>query len=312
MQKLYLGLKTCLLLIVLLILPSILLAQEIKLFTAKDFELEGRVKSCLVLTDYGREEFEFNTEGYLTKSVTRYNDKDYNITYYKYKNGNLLERRDEVYRDGEFDQHSSLAHFFTLDTVAGKKITEQIVTYDKEFVDRYEYFFEDGDKPNRIIRSSNEGVDETSVEHTEYKGETTTTFFLNEVLLKTIRESVKKSKDGGEQRLLLTKEFINGSPDKAVEQLFDTSGNLIKEIHFKYSMTEKSFVPVKEVAYSYDSTGQLSSISTRANGQTETKSYIFQFDAKGNWIKKVITPDNAYTTRRIEYYPEESADKNGD
>ncbi len=288
-------------------------AQEIKIFTTRDFDLLGKVKSCLVLTDYGKEEFEFNRDGLLTKSVTRYNDNDYSITYYKYRDGHMAERRDEVYRDGAFDANSSIAHFFNLDTVPGKRITEQIVTYNKEFLDRYEYYFDEDNKLVRILRSSNEGIDETRVDYSTHKGEFTTTYFLNEVLQKTVRESFIPAQGGGDKRILLTKEYINGVPDKALEQTFDAGGNLVTEQRFEYSQKEKSFVPVSRISYEYGDNQQLSNVSTTSNGQKRSKNYIFQYDPKGNWIKQIITPENAYTTRKIEYYlPDKVEDRGGE
>ena len=70
-------------------------SQEIQIFTVEDFDLTGNVKKCLVSTDYGKEEYDFNKNGLLTKSVTRYNDQDYDVVYYKYGKGELLEKRSE-------------------------------------------------------------------------------------------------------------------------------------------------------------------------------------------------------------------------
>ncbi len=279
-------------------------AQETKIFTTADYDLEGNVKSCLVLTNYGKEEFEFRQDGKLSKAVTRFSDKDYSITYYKYKNDFLTERRDEVYRDGTFDAKTSMAHFFETDTLSGKKIIEQILNYHKDFVDRYEYYYDQAGRLIRIVRSSPEGVDETRIEYSEQKGEITTSYFLNEVLLKSIRESVRTSKDNTEQQVVLTKEYIKGLPDKALEAVYNSSGKLQTEIYFEYSTAEKTFIPAKKIIYEYGDKAMLINVTTQEGGKTEARNYLFQFDSKGNWIKQIITPDNAYTTRRIEYYPE--------
>lgn len=279
-----------------------LMAQEIQRFTASDFDLKGPVQSCLVLTDYGREEFEFNKDGLLTKSVTRYNDRDYNVTYYRYTNGELSERRDEVYRDGVFDESTSIAHFYERDTLPAVKVTEQIVNYNKEFLDRYDYFFDTGGQLIRMVRTGTDGVDETRVEYSEYQGEHTTSYFLNEVLLKSVRESERSGKDGKTQRLVLTKEYINGVPDEALEMVYSTEGNLISEIHFEYSKEEKSFSPVKKITYQYAENGMRTLAKTEASGQVRTENYIYQFDTRGNWIKRINTPENTYTTRRIKYF----------
>lgn len=293
--------------------PVLLCAQETKVFTTEDFDLIGKVKSCLVLTDYGREEFDFNKEGMLTKSVTRYSDKDYSITYYKFKDGFLAERRDEVYRDGNFDENSSIAHFFERDSTSGITVTEQIVSYSKEFIDSYKYFFDEDSRLVKTIRSGTDGVDETRVEYSQYKGETTITYFLNEVLQKTIRESEQKGKDGKAQRILLTKEFINGAPDEAMEAIYNNENQLVSETFFEYDEKEKSFVPSKKIGYQYGEHGVHSAIKTQEGLQNSTDSFIYQFDTTGNWIKQIVTPSNSYTTRKISYYQAEKAeaDKSG-
>src|SRR5690606_25539562 len=84
--------------------PDVLSAQEIKIFTRGDFDLKGEVKSCLVITNYGKEEYDFSPDGLLTKSVTRYNDTDSDISSYKYKNDHLTENRVENYRNGTLDK----------------------------------------------------------------------------------------------------------------------------------------------------------------------------------------------------------------
>lgn len=295
-----------------LLIPALAVyGQETKVFTTADYDLEGNVKSCLVLTNYGKEEFEFRQDGKLSKAVTRFNDKDYSITYYKYKNDFLTERRDEVYRDGTFEASTSMAHFFERDTVSGKKIIEQILNYHKDFVDRYEYYYDQAGRLIRIVRSSTEGMDETRIEYSEQKGELTTSYFLNEVLLKSIRESVRTSKENMEQQVVLTKEYIKGLPDKAREVVYNPNNKVQTEVYFEYSKAEKTFVPSKNITYEYGDKGMLKSVTIREGSKTETRNYLFQFDGRGNWIKQIITPDNAFTTRRIEYYPESATPPEG-
>ena len=54
-----------------------------------------------------------NKNGLLTKSVTRYNDTDYDVTYYKYAEGERsIEKRSETYRDNKFDPSTSIANFY--------------------------------------------------------------------------------------------------------------------------------------------------------------------------------------------------------
>jgi len=97
-------------------------SQDVQIFTVEDFDLVGKVKSCLVITDYGREMFEFNKNGTLTKTITQYNDTDQDITYYKYKEGELVEKRMESYKNNVLDESTSMANFYTIDTVPNRKV----------------------------------------------------------------------------------------------------------------------------------------------------------------------------------------------
>ena len=163
----------CISIILGMALPTELRAQEIKVFSVQDFDLNGPVKSCLVATDYGKEEYTFNEEGLLTKAVTRYNDTDYDITIYKLDGPVLLEKRVENYRDGIFVKNTSIANFYELDTTESKKITEKIISYNKEFLDQYEYNYGEGGKLSTIKRINDSGIDETALKYEVYKGELT-------------------------------------------------------------------------------------------------------------------------------------------
>lgn len=289
------------------LLAPTLRAQEPQLFARGDFDLHGNVKSCMVITDYGKEEFEFDKNGLLIRSVTRYNQRDYDITYYKYQNDNITEKRDESYRDGQLDKATSIAHFYTLDTVPRKRITEKILSYNQEFLEKYEYVYDAEGNLVKITRSNNDGLDETTIRHTIYKGETTIAYLLNGVIQKSIRSSVTKSPEGSEYTTELTKEFLDGLPIKAIEKQYDTDGKVLREIVFEYNSMTNSLAPITEKHCEYNSNGMLATVVTKTGVLEERKVFIYQFDnsaEKGNWVKKIITPENAYTTRRIEYYPD--------
>jgi hypothetical protein len=291
----------------LFLLPWLTFGQEPQMFTLKDFDLRGDVKSCLVSTDYGKEEFEFNREGFLTKNVTRYNETDYDITYYKYSNGQLKEKRDEIYREGQFDKQTSIAHFYEVDTTNNKKVTEKIISYAGVALDIYEYYYSSDGNLIKVIRSNNEGIDETSIEYSNYKGETTVTYLLNGLILKSIRTSFKKNSKGLKSRIVLTKEFLDGMPRKAQEQIYDPDNRLTSVKEFNYDKSEKSFVGSKDVSYTYDESGMLSKEVSKIEKSTNTKEFIYQFDGEkeGNWVKQIITPKNLFTTRSITYFQDE-------
>ena len=302
---------TLFLLVLFVGIQSLIFSQEPKIFIRADFDLQGDVKTCLVITDYGKEEFEFNQNGWLTKSVTRYNENDYDITYYRYKDGELSEKRNEKYRDGVFDESTSIAHVEQGDTTANKKITEKVFSYTKEVLDQYEYQYDAEGTLAKIIRSGDGSLDETTIEQTAYKNENTVSYYLNGVIQKSVRTSKKKTKNGSEQKVVLTKEFLEGEPNKANEEIYEASGKLISQQLFEYKTEEKTFAPSTHIKFQYDDRGMLSSIITKTGDFEEKKEYIYQFDdgEEGNWIKQIITPDNAYTTRKITYYAPEQAEE---
>ncbi len=297
MVKIYIVLSF----LVLFIFPKEVTSQEIKIFKVEDFDLVGNVKSCLVSTSYGKEGYDFNEMGLLTKSVTRYNDEDYDITYYKYANGQLLEKRLENYREKTFDSATSIANLYTIDTTSNLKITEKIVSYNKDFIDQYEYYYK-ADTLVKVIRSNNDGIDETLISFTNVKGETTKTYTLNGVAEHSERISVKKENDSVVEKNILNKNFIKGKPSSAVEEVFDGRNNLTVKTLFFFNEKTKQLAPQEILKYAYDEKGMLLSTASAEGNIVEDKEYSYQFDENNNWIKEIITPDNAYKTRKITYY----------
>jgi len=263
----------------------------------------------LVATDYGKEEYDFSEEGYLTKAVTRYSDTDYDITLYKLNGGELLEKRVENYRDGIFVKNTSIANFYELDTTDGKKITEKIISYNKEFLDQYEYSYGEDGRISTIKRTNDSGIDETAVKYEVYKGEITETYYLNDIIYKSIRTSKVKGKDNLVLKLILTKEFLEGQPQKALEQTYNGNNKLVSEKKFSYELGQKTFIPTESVNYTYNPQGMLTSLKTINGKSVNIQEYIYQYDSheSGNWIKQIITPDNTYKTRKIKYYQTEAS-----
>jgi len=281
--------------------------QEPKSFTLADYDLKGNVKKCLVITDYGKEEFEFNKAGYLTRLTTRYSDTDYDISYYKYDNEQLLEKRLENYREGKLDPRTSIANIFSIDTMAGKKVTEKIYSYQNEFLDQYEYNYDEKQRLVKIRRSNNEGIDETMVVYDSLKGELTQTYVLNGVPQKSIRTSISKKKEVMPLTIVLEKEFLEGEPLKAREQSLDSLGRPLKEQNFGYKENEGSFVLENVIEYRYNEDGLMSEKILTSGKSVQKKEYVYQLDGKefGNWIKQIVLPDNTFSTRKITYYEEQ-------
>lgn len=296
-------------------------SQEPESFSRSDFQLLGPVKSCVVKTNYGAETFEFDRSGRLVKSQTRYNDTDYDITYYRFSDSLLTERRDEVYRDGKFDAQTSIAHFYSRDTTAQARLLERIVSYDRSFQEQVAYYYGDTGRLQRIVRTNAEGVDETSVEYTEFKNEATRSYTINGELHKSIRTSQSQGEQGSTTTQLV-KEYLGGSPVKAVESTLDGQGKLLREVTFAYDQEKQSFIPEKTREVSYNDRGlpETETTTTHATGKggsqserKEIRNYVYQMDGSGhgNWVRQVVTPENTFVVRQIAYFkpPAEGAQK---
>lgn len=304
--------SSCFSLLATLLFLQGLQAQEPERFTLKDFQLRGAVKTCVVKANYGEETFEFDNEGRLTRSVTRFNEQDYDITIYKYDAERLTERRDEVYREGRFDAQTSMAHIYKTDSTRSA-ISEVILSYDQSYQEQKESFFDSEGKLIRYVRTDYDGTDEILVEYSQYKDELTATYTRNGNMIKTVRSSSKKGSQGT-LAVELVKEYEGGQPVKAVETMRDQENNTLKETHFDYQPEAESFTPVTQISYTYDSEGFPESIVTKSLREADKddepvkQAFIYQMDGNkiANWVRKVTTPDNTIVVRSITYYSGES------
>ncbi|WP_297764301.1 hypothetical protein [uncultured Muriicola sp.] len=290
-----------------LLMNNICYGQLPKVFTKTDLNLQGNVKSCLVITDYGKEAYEFNKEGMLTKLTTLYSATDYDISYYKYSKGLLKEKRSENYREDILDRQTSIANIYFIDTLRNKIVKELIYSYQKDFLEQYDYFYDESGTLATIKRRNNEGIDEIQISYDSIDGESTQTTSLNGIVDKTLRRSFYGEKKKKNLINVLEKEYVSGEPYKATEVFQDSLGRKQKELLYTYDAAKSSFVQTGEHIYEYEEHGFLSKKKTLANNKETKQEYIYQLDAHQppNWIKQIITPSNKYTTRRLVYYEEE-------
>lgn len=279
-------------------------SQEIKIFTTKDFDLIDSVKTNAVVTKYGKETYDFNPDGRLAKSTTKYNEADYSITYYKYSGPYLIEKRFENYRENAFDANTSIANFYTIDSTNSLKITEKIIAYNKQLLEQYEYIYSEDKVLDKIIRTNDNGIDKTDITYDYYKGEDTKTYLLNGEIIKSIRTSNGKGTDKTLTKVVLTKTYLKGKPVSAIEDVFNGQELVLSTTTFVHGVKSKEFEVQQVKTYFYDEKNILSKTETTIGKETEVKNYIHQFDngESGNWVKEIITPDNTYTTREITYY----------
>ena len=289
---------------VFLVLGMMAQSQEITQFQRSDFDLVGDVKSCEVITDYGKEIFEFDTLGRLISLVTQYNEKDRDVTTYSFVDDHLLEKRFESYKDDELDHSSSIGHFYSIDSTDNKIIREQIVSYDREFVEFQEYHFDENEILEKIIISHENAVDEVIIERSYDQGEKLATYFNNGVIEKSVRLANRTGALGDSTTLEITKLYLDGEPSSATERSIDDNGLLMSEKRFEYDNQEQEFVAVAIHSFEYDDSGIPLKETIIKGKSTSEKQFVFQFDdnKEKNWVKKIVTPDNTFITRRISYF----------
>ncbi|MEO9892919.1 hypothetical protein [Aurantibacter sp.] len=282
-------------------------AQEAQVFKVEDFDLKGNVKSCLVVTKYGKEEYEFDKKGRLIKSVTRYSDTDYDITRYKFEENQLVEKRTENYREGKFDPAISFGNFYTVEQSNPRVVIEKVFSYEKEFLDSYQYSYDTEGKLIAILHSGTDGENETVIEHSTKDNSTEEVYSLNGVIKKTIKVTIDKDNNTITD---FTTDYMDGVIATAVEKVFKNK-QLISETQFTYDGKAKKLVPREKKSISYVQSGVKNKIITSVGNSDKLQQYIYQFDNgdSGNWVKEIITPDNLYTTRKIDYFPEEKVAK---
>lgn len=278
--------------------------QEIKLFTTADFDLKHQVKTCLVHTNYGKEEYTFDAQGRLTKLLTRFSEEDYDLVSYKYADKELKEKRSESYRNNTFEPAISLAHFYTVDTVAQKTITEKIVTYDNTLLEQYAYVYDANEKIVTITRITTEGIDNTQINYEASEASHTETHTINNVLQYRKKISTTTSTDNKPLKTVLETEYLAGEAIAAMEETFGESKQLLSKREFMYNSKNDTLVPTKQTIYHYNPKGILENSEVLVGKKKIKKTYRHQFDkeSEGNWVKQITLPDNTYITRKITYY----------
>ena len=283
-------------------------SQEIITYDRSDFELKGPVKSCFVFTKYGQEQYQFNKTGQLVEVATVFWKNDSETTYYKYEKAKLVERRVENYVNGVLDKTTSMANFYSYDSIPQLKIKEKIIGYDRTFVAQFNYRYDSIGQLTRVVRTNTQGRFITLISHQwdSLRTKKSTAYWLDSVPLKQIDSIFLKA--GGTLSQLKTKEFDNGIPNALELRVFNKKGLEIELHSTIYIEKDALLVPKKasSVRTKYDSNNHPIEQIFERGVVRQTKKNLYQLDGSPfkNWIKKITTPDNTYTTRKIVYFEE--------
>ena len=283
-------------------------SQEIITYDRSDFDLKGPVKSCFVFTKYGQEQYQFNKTGQLVEAATVFGENDSETTYYKYEKAKLVERRVENYVNGVLDKTTSMANFYSYDSIPQLKVKEKIIGYDRTFVAQFNYRYDSIGQLTRVVRTNTQGRFITLISHQwdSLRTKKSTAYWLDSVPLKQIDSIFLKA--GGTLSQLKTKEFDNGIPNALELRVFNKKGLEIELHSTIYIEKDALLVPKKasSVRTKYDSNNHPIEQIFERGVVRQTKKNLYQLDGSPfkNWIKKITTPDNTYTTRKIVYFEE--------
>ncbi|MDA9887753.1 hypothetical protein N9D52_01135 [Flavobacteriaceae bacterium] len=283
-------------------------SQEIITYDRSDFDLKGPVKSCFIFTKYGQEQYQFNKTGQLVEAATVFGENDSETTYYKYEKAKLVERRVENYVNGVLDKTTSMANFYSYDSIPQLKIKEKIIGYDRTFVAQFNYRYDSIGQLTRVVRTNTQGRFITLISHQwdSLRTKKSTAYWLDSVPLKQIDSIFLKA--GGTLSQLKTKEFNNGIPNALELRVFNKKGLEIELHSTIYIEKDALLVPKKasSVRTKYDSNNHPIEQIFERGVVRQTKKNLYQLDGSPfkNWIKKITTPDNTYTTRKIVYFEE--------
>lgn len=287
-------------------------SQDIAVLQLDDFDLRGQVKSCTVINSYGKEVFNFDESGRLLSTRTQFSENDTHWVTYTYLNGYLKEKRSEHYVGGELNKEQSIVNLYQIDSLeSGVRITEKIISFNKTFLEQIVYTLDKDGRTTSIQKLHADAVDEIQVSRRETKAGSITEYMLNGALQKWIRERFVGEK--GEERIreVLTREYFNEEPYLATEEKYASNGTMLSSEQFIYDDSVEKYIPEEKHEFIYSEKNLLKGERITYRNSSSEKQFVFQYDSHTppNWVKKIVIPDNNYTSRVIEYFKKEEAPK---
>ncbi len=284
-------------------------AQEVRIKKLSDYQLQGPVKKCTVLTSYGKEVFEFNRKGWLERVTSFFNDEDYHVTHYKYSPSGIQERRIEYYERGIIDREASIANFYQMDSLSSKVKSERIVDYTGRIIEKRNYVYDSLKRIKTISKSSTQGRYTTQISYaTDSLGSSFTKAFYIDSILKKKIDSVLPLNNSKGAYTLITRQYIDSLAVEESSLLLNTKDKVTLREKSFFDLDENKWVLISSIQYQYDSNGKLIEQKTQQGNSLFTQQFTYQVDGSpySNWIKQIILPNLTYTTRIIEYFTKDS------
>lgn len=298
--------------LILLALP-VLRAQDQLYFTLSDYDLKGKVHTCEVRTDYGKEIFTFDREGRLLRSETVFSDANKIITAYEFSEGELVEKRIESINAGEVDRSQSFRYTYRITFEEDiMKVTENILSYDKNFSEKHVFKYDSIGTLQAITQSHQAGLDEIRFERRKEGDTLISEEWLNRELQK-IEKEFTVQKDGKLFKHIRVEQVFQGEPYEAREEIYNAEGKrmIVRELVYRPEVQE--YDERERRSFTYSENGVLQAEKIARGAAISEKGYVFQYDnhLPPNWIRKIETPENSYVSRVITYYDQDSRENKG-
>lgn len=270
--------------------------------TVNDFDLKGRVYKCIQQSEYGSETYEFDKEGRLLRLSTLLDQNRREEIRFIYQNDTLDQKWIEVYQDNSLKKDMSYVFHFDY---RENTVIEWTIRLDEESVSKTTYNYDD--RSRLLNRLLSDGIEEEryDYQYVETKDSTVTRIFKNNELLE--RKWSKNMASGSKEQSII-EEWSQGIllRKNAIEK--NQNEQIIKEELVDYVIQSDSITTTshKQLAYTYNENGNISSIVTSNGLVSKRQNYIYQYDnhIPSNWVKRIEIPSNKYINRKIIYHIE--------
>lgn len=279
-------------------------AQELK--HRSDYDLNGPVKKCTVLTSYGKEIYQFTTDGKLKQLISYFDAHNYQQISYTFKDGRVVERRIEFYDMGELEKSSSVINVYQyVDTPMLQK--EIIADYNGYTLENITYSYDSLQRITSLKKLTNRGLSTLYYRRKiDSLGVHKTAIFADSILKKTIDSIPSTVLNSDAQTSVTTITYLDGFEDSAELKKYNDKGWVMYLKNDLYLTDSERWYTSKEEENFYNAKGQIIEKITKEGTTSFKQKFVYQTDGTNyeNWVKKIVMPNMTYTTRIIEYYEE--------
>ncbi len=271
-----------------------------------DYDLNGPVKKCTVLTSYGKELYSFTRDGKLEQLISFYDENNYQQISYIYRDSLLVERRIELYEAGQLDQEASVITIYQNDSTATLK-REVIVDYKGRTLEESNYSYDSLHRLKEIKQLTKNGQLTTQFSRLKDSlGHYKTTVLIDSVVKRQTDSIPALSMELDSLISVRHIYFLDGLEDRAETKKYDHRFNTVYLKNELFLLDSNQWYVEKEQELEYNEKDLMIKKITKEGTTKFTQNFVYQTDGTEyqNWVKQIVMPNMSYTTRIIEYFDE--------